>query len=278
MTRDPRTEQFLSTLVGKSQASIWTYRSAINKFLRYCGRREPSVTLAQKWLAMLERVEKLNPNSIHFYGIVIKMYLRKTGRDVEKLDQISLPKQEPPRREHIAPEDWDRFLNAIDSKDDRLVFELLLYTGIRVGGLLMLRPQDIHWKERTLYVYQTQPVPATKEVLTGLSNMIRDNRFSSAAYMFAGWTEKMVGQKLRFYAKKAGLRNADRLVPHSMRHSFAIRFIQESTRPSALEDLRSFLGHARLSTTEQYLTYSMKEGRNAYDKVFSTKKQGAKRR
>jgi len=268
----------LASLSGKSAATLRCYRPALDRFFRFCGKREPSAKSLQAWLTFLERHLKLNPSSIGWSATVVKGYLLLSGIPQAELAKISVPAAVKPHREHIAPDDWDRFLNAIDNKEDRLVFELLLYTGMRVGGLLMLRPQDIHWKERTLYVYRTQPVPATKEVLTGLSNMIRDNRFSSAAHMFAGWTEKMVGQKLRFYARKAGLRNADRLVPHSTRHSFAIRFIQESTRPSALEDLRSFLGHARLSTTEEYLRYSMKESRNAYDEVFSSKKQGDKRR
>jgi len=96
---------------------------------------------------MLERNEKLSQNSIHFYGIVIKMYLRKTGRDVEKLDQISMPKQEFPRREHIAADDWETFLGAIDDEDDYVFFDLLLLTGMRVGGLLTLKLKDIKWRE-----------------------------------------------------------------------------------------------------------------------------------
>lgn len=277
MTRDSRTEQFLSTLVGKSRASIWTYRSAINKFLKYCGKREASVEIAQKWLVMLERVEKLNPNSIHFYGVVIKMYLRRTGKDVGKLDQISLPKQEPTRREHIAAEDWQTFLDTIDDEDDYVVFDLLLSTGMRIGGLLTLRPEDVRARENTFLVYGKQPVPVTDACLEELEHYIKKYGIGREQSIFNRYTDKLIGEKLRLYAVKAGLKNAKKLTPHCLRHSFAIRFIQGSKRPSALEDLRRFLGHRNISTTQIYLDYSFSESKAAYDEVFAPEKPHKRR-
>jgi len=275
---DLRTDRYLASLTGKSAATLRCYRPALDRFFKFCGKREPSAKGLQAWLTFLERHLKLSPNSIGWNATVVKGYLLSSGTPPAELSKLSVPAAVKPYREHIAPDDWDRFLNAMVEKEDRLVFELLLYTGMRIGALLRLRPQDIHWKERMLYLYGTQPVPATESVLRGLYERIRDNRLGSSAIIFANWSEKQVGQKLRIYAKKAGLRNAARLVPHSTRHSFAIRFIQESTRPSGLEDLRRFLGHARITTTQSYLTYSMKESRTAYDEVFSTKKQGEKAR
>ena len=274
---DPRTEKFLANLVGKSRVSIWTYRSAINKFLRYCGKREPSAELVQKWLAMLERNEKLSQNSIHFYGVVIKMYLRKTGRDVEKLDQISLPKQETPRREHIAAEDWETFLGAIDDEDDYMLFDLLLSTGMTVGGLLTLKPKNIKWRERRLLVYGTQDTPVIDKCLEELQHYIKKYGIRRGQIIFNRYTDKLIGEKLRLYAVKAGLKNAKKLTPHCLRHSFAIRFIQQSRRPSALEDLRRFLGHHTIATTQRYLDYSAKESQDAYEEVFAPNRHEKKR-
>jgi len=274
---DPRTEKFLANLVGKSRVSIWTYRSAINKFLRYCGKREPSVELAQKWLSMLERVEKLNPNSIHFYGVVIKMYLRKTGRDVEKLDQISLPKLEPPRREHIVAEDWETFLGAIDDEDDYVVFDLLLSTGMTVGGLLTLKPKDIKWREKRILVNGTHDTPVTEKCLEELQHHITKYGIRRGQFIFNRYNAKLIGEKLRLYAVKAGLKNAKKLTPHCLRHSFAIRFIQQSRRPSALEDLRRFLGHHTIAATQKYLDYSAKESQEAYEEVFAPNRHENKR-
>jgi len=267
--RDPRTEDFLASLVGKSPTTIWAYRSAVNRFLVYCGKREPSVALAQKWLSVLERVDKLHPNSINYYGVIVKKYLRREGENVEELRQISMPKQEASRREYIAAKDWQPFLDEIDDEDDYVVFNLMLSTGIRVGGLLTLTPENIREEEHTLLVYGNQPVPLTSACLDELDCYITKYKVAREDRIFKQYTDKAIGEKLRQYAKKAGLKNWRKLVPHSLRHSFAIRFIQASKRPSALEDLRRFLGHRSIATTQVYLDYAFEESKAAYDEVFS---------
>lgn len=266
-----RVEAYLRTLVGKASPTIRMYRSVLRKFVRYCNKRDPTPQILSSFLYMEEHTMKVSPNTIRYYAQVCKMFLRYLRADPEELRQISLPAYVKPYREHIDPEDWERFLNTMDELDDYVVFDTLLHTGMRVGALLTLRPEDVNARERRVYAYGNQPIPLTERVLEGLKGYVRRHLVKRGARIFSDYNEALIGERLRFYAQAAGIKHWQKLTPHSLRHSFAIAFIQRSRRPSALEDLRRFLGHARLTTTQVYMDYGFKESQVAYDEVFSTK-------
>jgi integrase len=269
-------EAYLRTLVGKSAPTIAMYRSVLTRFVKYCGKREPSVEVLSKFLYYEERFGKKGANTIRYYATICKLLLRWMRVDLEELQRVSVPAYVKPYREHIEPEDWETFLNTIPDLDDFVVFDTLLHTGMRVGALLTLRPEDIRPRERRLYAYGSQPIPLTERVLEGLQGYMRRHSVEPGGMIFFGYNEKLIGERLRLHAKNANIKGWKKLTPHSTRHSFAIFFIQRSKRPSALEDLRRFLGHARLTTTQVYLDYGFKESQDAYDEVFSTKGQASK--
>jgi site-specific recombinase XerD len=69
---------------------------------------------------------------------------------------------EPKTPEYLKPAEARRFLTAIPSKGrpvvrrDRVMFTLLLQTGIRLGGLVKLRVKDVRFEEGTLRVNEKE--------------------------------------------------------------------------------------------------------------------------
>lgn len=73
-------------------------------------------------------------------------------------------------------------------------------------------------------------------------------------------------------AKRAGVKSAEQMMPHKLRHFFACDFLQ---RGGDIRSLQKLLGHTDLSTTEIYVDYAFDMVSQAYNKVFG-KKEGVK--
>jgi site-specific recombinase XerD len=67
-------------------------------------------------------------------------------------------------------------------------------------------------------------------------------------------------------AQLAGVRNANLITPHKLRHSFAINWVQHG---GDIESLRRLLGHNSLSTTQIYLNFDFAYVRQVYDRLYA---------
>jgi site-specific recombinase XerD len=66
-------------------------------------------------------------------------------------------------------------------------------------------------------------------------------------------------------AKRAGVRGAEDITPHKLRHFFACDFLR---RRGDVRSLQLQLGHSDLNTTETYLSYTVEMLSAAYDEAF----------
>jgi site-specific recombinase XerC len=67
-------------------------------------------------------------------------------------------------------------------------------------------------------------------------------------------------------ARVAGVRNADLITPHKLRHTFSINWVQHG---GDIESLRRLLGHSSLSTTQIYLNFDFQYVRQLYDRLYA---------
>lgn len=166
-------------------------------------------------------------------------------------------------------EEFNIFLRTFDNRNSvqRLAFLTLFYTGIRMGELLALMPEDINKYSRTLSIRKTFQRIKGKDVFTEpkTQKSIRDITLPTFLYnlLVENIKERKLGKKdrifdftsqalnytLRTYTQKAGLK---KIRPHDFRHSHASLLINIGTEASLVADR---LGHESIETTLNIYTH-----------------------
>ena len=158
-----------------------------------------------------------------------------------------------------------------EDRQDAEAFRLLFYTGLRLGEMLALRWEDVDLTDRMLLVrralsagQETLPKGATSwfvplsspavEALARLAN--RDEFIGANDYVLANrFSRHLESTSLRARYQRgcaaAGLRPV-RL--HDLRHA-AGSLVARTNNPVFVRD---FLGHAKLSTTDRYLSAKLR--------------------
>jgi integrase len=159
----------------------------------------------------------------------------------------------------------------MEDKRDADAFRLLFYTGLRLGELLPLRWEDVNLEERLLLVrrglsagQETLPkgrqhrfvplsMPATatlarladRDEFTGLNDYVVCNRFGRRLDPSA------LRRRYKRACEAAGLRPVKL---HGLRHA-AGSLVARTTDAVFVRD---FLGHAKLSTTDRYVSAKLR--------------------
>jgi len=155
----------------------------------------------------------------------------------------------------------------------------LAATGIRAGGLLTIRPDDIDFAARRLLVIEKgekqRAVPVNSFALHCVVLWLK-NRPSGAEFVFCADDGKPLSywglrQAFRRMRERAGVEGKAReragvegkVTPHLLRHWFAQEFRRQG---GGLEVLRELMGHASITTTvDFYAVFSQDVVAEIYD-------------
>jgi integrase/recombinase XerC len=191
----------------------------------------------------------------------------------------------------------DRRRELIRLRDIAMV-ELLRYSGLRVGELVGLRRGDLDYEEATVLVRgkgnRERVVPIGRVALQAIRTYLAargDGGFVVSAQpngdgvalhtlpLFArhdrGAGDRVlplstnsVQNAFRKHVAAAGLHRRDeekKITPHSMRHYFGTKMLDETGDLALVQDL---LGHASPQTTRVYTEVAMTKKKRAHRKVF----------
>jgi integrase/recombinase XerC len=191
--------------------------------------------------------------------------------DSNPAQQVASPRVEKNRPNTLTVEEVLKFLEVPDKttvlgKRDRAILELLYGSGLRVSELANLNLNDIDFKNYGLRIKikgkKERIVPFSEhaklalETYLGvrgelLAEALEDERDPMAVFLnYQGTrlTTRSVGRMIDKYIEEdcPELKNVN---PQALRHSFATHLLQEG---ADLRSLKELLGHARLTTTQQY--------------------------
>lgn len=198
---------------------------------------------------------------------------------------VSSPRLEKKLPNYLTVEEVIRFIEIPDletvlGKRDRAILEMLYGTGVRVSELVNLNLQDIDFTQMTVRVrgkgrkelivpfgeYAKKAVELYLGVRGELMmNAPEDKRVPNAVfYNYQGTriTTRSVGRMIDKYIKECA--DLHHISPHSLRHSFATHLLNAG---ADLRSIQELLGHARLSTTQQYTHISQDRLMEVYDKA-----------
>ena len=138
-----------------------------------------------------------------------------------------------------------------------------LFTGARAGELIRLCWRDLDFRRKTISLYRPKVgnasvIPLHPTLAEELGHT-RQERLRALGRGLEGDEPVFVskrGLRLRYYTtsfraavRRAGLGHKQGLSFHSLRHCFAVHFLEGG---AAVTDLQALLGHASLSTTQIY--------------------------
>jgi integrase len=157
---------------------------------------------------------------------------------------------------------FDELFAAVPSDRDRAILALYVSTGARPAELLGLRGVDVDYGDQQIAVIRKgtralQWLPAAADVLVWLRRYQRTlPPHLVQAEQPVWWTLRQPWRPLTYDAMRAVLRRANAELGtnwslHDLRHTCAVRMAADPGMP--LVDIQTVLGHAHLTTTQQYL-------------------------
>jgi integrase/recombinase XerC len=170
-------------------------------------------------------------------------------------DEVATLLDEPPARVDGDPA-------PVRLRDDA-VLEILYGSGLRVGELCGLRPDDLDLRQGVVTVWgkggKQRRVPVTPPAVDALRGWLADGRpamataDSPADAVFLNTRGRRLAP--RDVRRILDRRSAEPTHPHALRHTFATHLLDGGADLRVVQEL---LGHADLSTTQHY-THVSKE-------------------
>lgn len=191
----------------------------------------------------------------HLLALITWMVKRGYARPLDWKPEI--PEYRPPVKTIPAPEDILAFLEAIPKEDQRLLFSLMLYTGLRWNEATRLRWEN--YQGDTLRLADTKTkVQERIYIPEHLQSWFSSNKKAE------GWIFSHNGTKPYSNIQRA-LDQAEavtgiKMTPHLFRHASATLLYQIS---NDLYAVKNHLRQSRITTTEIYTRYSVERSRQA---------------
>lgn len=156
-------------------------------------------------------------------------------------------------------EEYKRFLAAIDDENDKLFFQILYTSGMRVGEFLALGIDDIDFERNQIRITKTynwklkyisppktetsvRTITMPHEIMQSLRNFL-DRYYQIPERIFSVTSQKILTARLEKYAQKAGVH---KIRLHDLRHSHASFLIHKNIPVTAIAQR---LGHKNAKVT-----------------------------
>jgi len=275
-------EEFMFSLVNKSQHTKRSYRYALNLFATWC--QDNSVELETIKVADIRRYMEwlqqrgLSINSIHHIILTIKSFLRWCAKEDElfeaapsekTLRRIEAPRQDVKVLQIFTPNQFKRLLAACSEtrfegheQRNRAILMVLLDTGIRAEETCRLKVEDVFFHEDDCFLRVHGKGRRQREVGFG-SQTRKALRAYILRYRKAPESEHALfisrkgghlgpmalNEIIGKLAEIAGVTGV-RCSCHTFRHTYAVNFLKAG---GDLFKLSRLLGHSSVSMTERYL-------------------------
>lgn len=186
---------------------------------------------------------------------------------------------------YMKLDDARRYVDAILNYDsinklrDLAIVKLFLYAGLRVSELVNLDVNNIDFenysvkffgkgnKERTLPLHE-DVVNAIEDYFVERNNInIKSNKDETALFISRHGRRisvRTIQLLVKKYARLAGVKNAGKITPHKLRHTFASLLYYQTKDIKILQEL---LGHSNISTTQIYTHTDIEQKKQAINEL-----------
>jgi len=275
-------EQFIDVVWmerGLSENTLSAYRTDLKKFVTWLMHTSDDLVSEQlikadrkvivSYLSELEKRE-ISPRSrarlLSSLRLFYAYLLREKKIEVDPVALIDAPKLGRSLPKTLTEEDVESLLMAPDTSiplglRDRVLFEVLYATGLRVSELVGLQLTQINLQQGVLRVTgkgnKERLVPLGEEAVNWLEKYLLNTRsdllkgqVTDALFVTrrgTAMTRQAFWYLIKRYAFQAEI--ASEISPHTLRHAFATHLLNHG---ADLRVVQMLLGHSDLSTTQIY--------------------------
>ncbi|WXG44289.1 MAG: tyrosine-type recombinase/integrase [Promethearchaeati archaeon SRVP18_Atabeyarchaeia-1] len=184
---------------------------------------------------------------------------RITGSPMPRTARMARPPRNPI---YLTEEEKERFLSAASSPREKLIVNLLVSTGMRMGELLSLKVKDIDLETSHLNVrlkrgavrpYIIVPALIDEDAAKLIRRHVQEQRLESDDLLIH-LSRRGLQYTVERVARKGGI--TKRISPHMLRHTFAVAMRRRNVRTEYLQNL---LHHKNRDTTAIYEAIDMRD-------------------
>lgn len=154
--------------------------------------------------------------------------------------------------------------DSINKKRNLAIVKLFLHAGLRISELVNLNKDDLDYADQSIKFFgkgnKERYVPLHKDVIKTINRYFLErkeitpkNEDAKKALFLSRQGNRISVRSIQLFVKKyakiAGIKNADKITPHKLRHTFASILYKQTKDIKVLQDL---LGHSNISTTQIY--------------------------
>jgi integrase/recombinase XerD len=254
------------------QLTLKAYAIDLKQFYEFIGSKASSVSELDKTLVQsyIEEISKKYVakslkrkiasvkaffNYLEFEDLIVVTPFRKIRLCIKE------PKRLP---KSLSLFDMEKLLSFLYSQNhakkilirNLAIFELMFATGIRISELCNIKLSDINFETQTLSIKgkgnkERLSIVNNHHVVSALENYLSIRPITDSPFFFINRIGKQTStQSVRFFIEALGKTVLNKLVtPHMIRHTFATLLLEEGVD---ITHIKSFLGHASISTTQIY--------------------------
>ena len=214
--------------------------------------------------------ESMQQSHLWALRILFSFLLAEGSINADPSGILRFPKPKKKEREVLSREEIQRLYEACECYSDKALLDLLYGCGLRKSEAEALNTKDISFRSKLVYVRsgkgkRRRVVPVTERVMEDLKGYYYQERVhvlhkqrdhpaaSQRAFLLNTNGTRMLGQsfyrRLRVLVLKAEIKDPERVTLHSLRHSIATHLLDGGV---SVEQVRDFLGHAHLESTQIY--------------------------
>lgn len=251
-----------------------SYKIALKQFFSFCEKNydEVKATDIRAWLASMGE-QGLKPRTIHLKLSAIKSFYRYCMEENKTKKNPTLTVHTPKKDDSLPYYLSKRqvaLLQELTKEDprDRAIIETLYATGVRVSELLQIKFEDIKWETRQIWIRKGKGnkerfVLFTHECGERLKVYL-EQRKQVSVYLFPNnrgghLSRVFVEKRFQEFSEALGFR----VVPHTMRHTFAAHLAEKNMPQSYIQEL---LGHVNINSTRIYTRLMEQARKKQYDR------------
>lgn len=287
-------EEYLFKRLKETSAKRYLY-TFNNVFKKYFKNRTIKEITRSYCEFINDSVNNLNYKRIDVYIYVLKLFINFLSNYGLKINPVVFYKYKSSRTykkkfDFYTFDEFQKFLGVIELNEDKLMFSLLFYYGLRCGELRALKVSDFKSDRVSINKELTNKArlsgqkvldPKTSSsfrdypLLDNISYLfnlvVKEKKLKVNDFVFKSSFSKVIGEtsirrKVEEYSKKAGLRV---IKIHEFRHSCASYLINKDVDP---KDIASWLGHSSVDTTLRVYAHLLPVRKDFIKEVFEKEK------